>query len=111
MDQNRIKEGKTAAITAYFTMLGALIAISMNMGSKNEFARFHIRQAFGIHLLFIAFGILSSSHGNLYSASGLFLSYTVLFFYGFPQRIERNAKTIPIPILGRYFQKWFTFIN
>ena len=109
MDQNRIKEGKTAAITAYFTMLGALIAISMNMESKNEFARFHIRQAFGIHLLFIAFGILSSSHGNLYSASGLFLSYTVLFFYGFLSALNETRK--PIPILGRYFQKWFTFIN
>lgn len=73
-----VKDGKTAAIIAYFTIVGALIAISMNAEPKNDFARFHTRQAFGLHLLFIAFGILSSNWGNIYSFFGLMLSYTIL---------------------------------
>jgi len=106
---NITKEGKTTAITAYFTIVGALIALSMNLEPKNEFARFHTRQAFGLHLLFIAFGILSSLYGNLYSASGLLLSYSILWFYGFLGAL--NEKYQSVPILGPYFQKWFTFIQ
>jgi len=106
---NVIKEGKTTAIIAYFTIIGALIAMSMNQESKNGFARFHTRQAFGLHLLFIAFGILSSNWGNVYSFFGLMLSYSILWFYGFLGAL--NEKEQSIPILGPYFQKWFTFIQ
>jgi len=106
---NLTKEGKTTAIIAYLTPIGALIALTMNMEPKNVFARFHTRQAFGIHLLFIAFGIMSSNYGNLYSASGLFLCYSVLWGYGFIGAV--TEKTQSIPVLGPYFQKWFTFIQ
>lgn len=108
MNQNTIKEGKTAALVAYFTIIGSLIAMSMNSESKNEFARFHTRQAFGIHLLFIAFGILSSTYGDIYSASALFLCYTVLWFFGFIGALQDKKQSVPI--LGNLFQKWFTFI-
>ncbi|MGB7395797.1 MAG: hypothetical protein WA913_15525 [Pricia sp.] len=106
---NTAKEGKTTAIVAYITIIGALIAVSMNSEPKNDFARFHTRQAFGIHLLFIAFGILSSTYGNLYSASALFLCYSVLWFFGFIGALQEKKQSIPI--LGNFFQKWFTFIQ
>lgn len=106
---DEVKEGKTTAIVAYLTPIGALIAITMNMEPKNEFARFHTRQAFGLHILFIAFGILSSTYGNLYSASGLFLCYTILWGYGFIGVL--SSKKQSVPMLGPYFQKWFTFIQ
>ena len=106
---NTAKEGKTAAIVAYITIIGSLIAMSMNSEPKNDFARFHTRQAFGIHLLFIAFGILSSTYGNLYSASALFLCYSVLWLFGFFGALQEKKQSIPI--LGDLFQKWFTFIQ
>ena len=53
--------GKTIAIVAYLTMLGALIAITMNAEPKYEFARFHTRQAFGLHLGFLGFALISES--------------------------------------------------
>lgn len=106
---NTVKEGKTTAIIAYFTIVGALIAMSMNMEPKNEFARFHTRQAFGLHLLFIAFGIMSSNWGNAYSFFGLLLSYSILWFYAFIGAL--NDKRQSVPILGAHFQKWFTFIQ
>ena len=46
--------GKTTAIVAYLTIIGAIIAITMNNEPKHEFARVHTRQAFGLHLMFHA---------------------------------------------------------
>jgi uncharacterized membrane protein len=106
---NVIKEGKTTAIVAYFTMLGALIAISMNWDPKNEFARFHTRQAFGLHLVFLGFAIFLSNWYNEYAWYGLYVFYVVLWFYGFIGAL--NNKKQEVPILGAYFQKWFTFIS
>ncbi|MCM4152303.1 hypothetical protein DHD05_11935 [Arenibacter sp. N53] len=104
-----IKEGKTTAIVAYLTMVGALIAISMNSDPKNEFARFHTRQAFGLHLVFLGFAIFLSNWYNEYAWYGLYVFYIVLWFYGFLGAL--NNKKQEVPILGAYFQKWFTFIS
>ncbi|MCK0145658.1 hypothetical protein MWU78_08390 [Arenibacter sp. F26102] len=107
--ENVIKEGKTTAIVAYLTMVGALIAISMNSDAKNEFARFHTRQAFGLHLVFLGFAIFLSNWYNEYAWYGLYVFYIVLWFYGFLGAL--NNKKQEVPILGSYFQKWFTFIS
>lgn len=104
-----VKEGKTIAIVAYMTMIGALIAISMNADTKNDFARFHIRQAFGLHLVFLGFAIFLSVWFNRYAWYGLYIFYVSLWFYGFLGAL--NEKKQSVPILGPYFQKWFTFIN
>lgn len=101
-------ERRTTAIIAYITMIGCIIAITMNMEPKHSFARFHIRQAFGIHLLFHAFAIMSSVAFNIYAVYGLYLCYIILFTYGFLGAL--NNKRQEIPFLGPYFQKWFTFI-
>ncbi|MEO9511648.1 MAG: hypothetical protein ABJN84_09145 [Flavobacteriaceae bacterium] len=105
---NKIDSGKTKAIIAYVTIIGSLIAITMNMEPKNSFARFHIRQAFGIHLIYHSFAIfLNYSHVN----SGwllLYAFYIVSLGYGLFGAI--NQKQQLLPLLGQYFQKWFTFI-
>ncbi len=102
-------EGKTTAIIAYLTMLGALIAITMNLEPKHEFARFHTRQAFGLHLVFLGFAIFLSVSFNKYAWYGLYVFYIVLWFYGFISALNNTKK--PVPLLGNYFQKWFTFIQ
>lgn len=104
-----IVAGKNTAIIAYMTIIGSIIAISMNMGPKNEFARFHTRQAFGINLTFHAFAILLSVAFNQYAWIGLYVFYLVLWGYGFMGAL--NNKRQLIPVLGPYFQKWFTFIS
>lgn len=106
---NSIKEGKTTAIVAYFTLLGALIAISMNMEPKNDFARFHTRQAFGLHIMFIGFALFLSYAFNEYAWYGLYVLYIVLWGYGFVGAISEKKQSVPV--LGPYFQKWFTFIQ
>lgn len=108
-NSNTIKEGKTTAIIAYFTMLGALIAITMNLEPKNEFARFHTRQAFGLHLTFIGFALFLSYAFNEYAWYGLYIFYIVLWGYGFIGAISEKKQSVPL--LGKQFQKWFTFIS
>lgn len=102
------KKGKTTAIIAYITIIGALIAITMNREPKNEFARFHIRQAFGLHLVFHSFALFSSVAYNSYALYALYLSYIILWIYGFIGAL--NEKKQSVPLVGPYFQKWFTFI-
>lgn len=101
--------GKTTAIVAYLTIVGSLIAMSMNAETKNRFARFHTRQAFGLHLIFIACAILLSVSFNEYAWYGLYIFYSVLWFYGFLGAL--NNKEQSVPVVGPYFQRWFTFIN
>lgn len=102
-------EGKTTALVAYFTIVGSLIAISMNIDHKYDFARFHTRQAFGLHLVFLGFALFLSVWFNEYAWYGLYIFYIVLWFYGFLGAL--NGKKQSIPVLGPYFQKWFTFIG
>lgn len=102
-------EGKNAAIIAYLTIIGSLIAMSMNMETKNDFARFHIRQAFGTHLVFHAFALFLSVWFSEYAWYGLYVFYLILWGYGFIGALSDKKQLIPI--FGSYFQKWFTFIQ
>lgn len=106
---NETNPGKTTAIVAYITIVGCLIAITMNLEPKNAFARFHIRQAFGIHLLFHVLAIALTYSGIVQFAFLVYILYLVIWMYGFLQAL--NGKTKPLPVVGEYFQKWFTFIS
>lgn len=104
-----IKEGKTTAVVAYFTLVGSLIAMSMNMEPKNEFARFHTRQAFGLHLMFLGAALFLSYAFSPYAWYGLYAFYIVLWGYGFIGALSEKKQSVPV--LGPLFQKWFTFIQ
>nr|WP_298998594.1 hypothetical protein [uncultured Allomuricauda sp.] len=103
------KEGRTTASIAYLTIVGSLIAITMNMEPKNTFARFHIRQAFGIHLLYHGLAIVLTFAGIVQASFWLFITYIVAALYGLLSAL--NQKKQSIPVIGTYFQKWFTFIS
>jgi len=100
---------KTTAIIAYFTIIGSLIAITMNMEPKNEFARFHTRQAFGLHLVFMGCALFLSQWFNFFVWVGLYIFYFALWLYGLLGAL--NNKKQSVPILGTSFQQWFSFIQ
>lgn len=101
--------GRTAALVSYITIVGCLIAITMNMESKNGFARFHIRQAFGIHLLYHALAIVLTYLEVVQTSFVLFIFYVLLVVYGLWMVSTKKQRLIPL--VGPYFQKWFTFIQ
>ncbi len=109
MTTQEIKEGKATAITSYITIVGALIAMSMNSEPKNAYARFHTRQAFGLHLVFLGCALFLSVWFSKYAWIALYIFYFVMWLYGFLGAI--SGKLNPLPVLGPYFQKWLTFIQ
>ncbi|NNF19185.1 MAG: hypothetical protein HKN61_05370 [Flavobacteriaceae bacterium] len=102
------KPGRTTAIVAYFTIVGSLIAMSMNSEPRHKFARFHTRQAFGLHVGFLGFSLFLSVWFNQYAWYGLYIAYITLWFYGFIGALGYREQLVPL--VGKYFQKWFKFI-
>lgn len=108
MNEEVIKEGKTAAITSYILFIGVLIALSMNSETCNRFAAFHIRQALGLTIAFFSLGLIVSNFDNLMITFSMWVFIFVLWTYGFISAIQ--GKTQEIPLLGKWFQKVFQFI-
>lgn len=102
-------EGQTPAIVSYITIIGTIIAIFMNLDVKNDFARHHIRQALGVNLVFYALGLMVTFLDSALVSSAFYIFCVVLWGYGFSGAIQ--YKKFEIPILGKYFIKWFTFIQ
>lgn len=102
-------QGKAAAIWAYLTIIGTIIAYFLNNDSKNPFASFHIRQGLGIHITFYLLGMIVSWFNTWLISAPFYLFIIVLLGYGLIGAIqgERNE----VPILGKQFQKWFSTIN
>lgn len=107
--QTEAEQGKAAAIVAYITIIGTIIAYFMNNDKKNPFASFHIRQALGVHLTFYLLGVLVSAFDSWMISSAFYIFILILWGFGLVAAIqgERNL----VPVLGEYFQKWFSTIN
>lgn len=103
--QETIKEGKVAAILAYITIIGLLIAYIMNSCKKNEFASFHIRQGLGIGLTGFAFSLLFRIVEISFLPSIISLLILVLVIIGLIGAIQGERKVLPV--IGPYFQEWF----
>ena len=109
MDDLTIREGKTAAIIGYLTIVGTLIAIFMNQEPKNTFARFHIRQAFGINAAYLTVAAILNYFQNISAYYAFWIFFSILAFYGLYGAFM--GKMNPIPVIGEKFQEWFTFIQ
>ncbi|MBB1193399.1 hypothetical protein DNC80_06905 [Flavobacterium sp. SOK18b] len=109
MNSNQTESGKTAAITSYILGIGVFIAMSMNSEDKNEFASFHIRQGLGITLTFISLGSIISNFDSLMISAPMWIFTFVLWSYGITSAIK--GETRPVPLLGKYYQKWLSNIS
>lgn len=109
MNNNTVNEGKTLALVAYLTLIGTLIAFFLNQEKRNAFTFFHIRQALGLGLLYIAMGYVISSLDSMMVSVSFWIFFAVLFLYGIYGAI--SGKTNKIPILGDYFQNLFKILG
>ncbi len=109
MQSDYAKQGKKAAIIAYITIFGTIIAFFINQDSKNQFASFHIRQALGLWITFYLLVAFANIFGSLMIHFAFYLFSIVLIVYGLILAIREEQK--PVPILGVNFQKWFNFIK
>ncbi|WP_103068058.1 DUF4870 domain-containing protein [Aquimarina sediminis] len=109
MQSDYAKQGKTAAIVAYITIIGTIIAFFMNQENKNQFASFHIRQGLGINISFYLLGALASIFDSWGVSSAFYIFIFVLWIFGLITALKEEQK--PVPLLGPYFQEWFGFIK
>lgn len=101
-----MKENRNAAIVAYFTIIGTVIAIFMNNDeNKSEYASFHIRQALGIFVSFFLLGYFVGYANSWMATSAFYIFYFILWVFGFLGAIEGKKRAIPI--VGHFFQSIF----
>src|SRR5450432_1453730 len=107
---------KTISWVSYITIIGWIIAIITYNSSadKSSLAKFHLRQSFGIFITGIALYILM-----------LMMIFVIPFFFFIIPFIgiavfilaviglvaAVNGEEKPVPVLGNFYQKTFTFIN
>lgn len=107
--EHSAKQGKPAAIVAYLTIIGTIIAYFMNNDDKNVFAGFHIRQALGIHITFYVLGMLVSMFDSWLISFPFYVFIVVLIGYGIVGAVQGEYNEVPL--LGDKFQKWFNTIR
>jgi uncharacterized membrane protein len=103
------ESGKTAAIVAYLTIIGTIIAYFMNNDTKNPFASFHIRQGLGIHITYFLLGALISIFDSWMISGAFYIFIIVLWGYGFITALQGEQKEVPL--LGDKFQNFFSTIS
>lgn len=108
MTEQTIQEGRTMAIVSYFTFVGLIIAIIMNLDKKNAFTTFHIRQMLGLIILLI-FSNLTEAYVNSWLGTIFWVITFVSWIFGLYHAVKSEAK--PIPFIGEKFQEWFQNIN
>lgn len=106
--ENPIQEGtdpKVVSLVSYLTLIGWIVALILNR-PKSELGSFHLRQALGIILLFMAssFIFIIPILGWIAGFVGYILG-VVLWILGFIGAIKAEMK--PVPVLGKQFQEWF----
>ncbi len=100
--------GKSTALIAYAPFVGFFIAFFINQEKRHPFATWHIKNMFGLFLLFISAMVIQT--GIDFIVGDIFWAIcVVLWIYSWIQAIMGNEKGIPY--LSEKFQEWFTFLN
>ncbi len=100
------EEAKKIAIIAYITIIGLIVAYVMNNDKKLPFASYHIRQSLGLGVTALALGVI-----GLIPILGWFINvigfFVLIYIWVVGLMNAINEKEIPVPILGKRFNKWF----
>src|SRR5437868_2311617 len=107
---------KTIAWVSYLTIIGWNVALVSYNGSpdKSSLAKFHLRQVFGIFVTGFALYIVMLM--MIFVMPFFFFLYPLIGFAIFILWIlgliaAVNGEEKPVPVLGDFYQKTFTFIN
>lgn len=97
---------KTSGIVSYLTWVGLVIVILTNK-NKSEYISFHMRQSLGLLLLWAVSGIVYYALGYMVFSIVSLLIF-VLWILAFIGALNNEKKLVPL--VGEYFQKWFSSI-
>ncbi|HZW77059.1 MAG TPA: hypothetical protein VFF21_02005 [Flavobacteriaceae bacterium] len=96
------------AMLAYLPFVGFLIAFSINTEMKSPFATWHIKNMFGLFIMFFVALVVQSQIDPL-AGDILWFITLILWIFSFVRAAQR--KETAIPWLSSKFQTWFSFLN
>jgi len=99
---------RQTAMLAYIPIVGFLIAFSINRDVKSDFATWHIKNMFGLFILFFVALVFMSTESPIIGDI-LWLITFLLWIYSFFMALFNKKQGIPF--LGNKLQEWFTFLN
>lgn len=98
-------KSKIVAILSYLSLMGWIIALFLNNANRTRLGTFHVRQSFGIICLatfvFIIVGLINLMPLTIVAV----IPIVILWFMGFIAAFQ--GKTTHVPLVGKFFQKWF----
>ncbi len=100
--------GKSTALIAYAPFVGFIIAYFINRYEENEFPRWHIKNMFGLTLLFII-SLVIQSQVNVKIGDISWFVCVLIWLFCWAMAFFNKKKGIPF--LSEKFQEWFTFLN
>jgi uncharacterized membrane protein len=107
---------KKIAPLCYLTFIGFIIAAFLFAARKEKSSvdRFHLRQSFGLYVTcFLFYSIYKALGSDLFYADIgsliVMVPFIVLWFLGFKSAMD--GKQTPLPVVGRFYQKWFRFVG
>ncbi len=99
---------KSTALIAYAPFVGFLIAYYINKDEKEPFTTWHIKNMFGLTILFISSLIVQSQISYIIGDIAWLLC-CIIWLYCWA--MAYFSKTKGIPFLSEKFQEWFTFLD
>ncbi len=100
--------GRSAALIAYTPFIGFLLAFFINQEEKNEFATWHVKNMFGIFILFLVSVIIMS---NVNVTAGDIMWFLTLLIWIYCWIMAGKNQKKGIPYLSDRFQEWFVFLD
>ncbi len=100
--------GRTTALIAYAPFVGFMIAFFINREENHDFATWHIKNMFGITLMFIV-SLVIQSQIDVTAGDIIWLICFIVWLYCWAMAYFNKKKGIPF--LSEKFQEWFTFLN
>jgi uncharacterized membrane protein len=100
--------GRTTALIAYAPFVGFMIAFFINRDENHDFATWHIKNMFGITLMFIV-SLVIQSQIDVTAGDIIWLICFIVWLYCWAMAYFNKKRGIPF--LSEKFQEWFTFLN
>ena len=104
---------KTLSVVSYITLIGWLIAFFSGKEKADSLLRYHLRQALGLAIvsiiLNIVLRIITSATPSL-SFLGM-VGWVITVFWVIGMINAANGAEKPIPLIGKMFERKFSFIG
>lgn len=106
-------DNKNLSIVSYISIIGWIIAYALGKEKANDLLKFHLKQSFGINIIalivnFILF-IVIMIVPHLYFVAYIGYAFYILAIIGIINAATEKMK--PLPVIGEWADKTFTFIK